>query len=113
MQTVAGNVEAEGARAAGGRMNVETQGGSNGLHGQGFLFDRQNTWGARNPFTQWVQQTAPATSTAVPVFTPQPFTPPDHETTWGIGVGSHIRRDKLFWFAALDGYHRNDPGCRW
>jgi hypothetical protein len=44
------------------------------------------------------------------VFTPEPYTPPDHETTWGIGVGSRIRRDKLFWFAALDGYNRNDPG---
>jgi len=108
-QTIAGNVEAGGAHAAGGRMNVETQSGSNGLHGQGFVFDRQNTWGARNPFTQWVQETAPATSSAVPVFTALPFTPPDHETTWGIGVGSPIRRDKLFWFAALDSLQRNDP----
>jgi hypothetical protein len=110
VQTVAGNVASEGARAAGGRVNVETQRGSNGLHGQGFLFDRQNTWGARNPFTQWVKETAPATSIATPVFTPESFTPPDHETTWGIGLGSHIRRDKLFWFAALDSNHRNDPG---
>jgi hypothetical protein len=91
-------------------MNVETRSGSNDLHGQGFVFDRQNTWGASNPFTQWVQQTAPATSTAIPVYTPQPFTPPDHEMTWGIGLGSHIRRNKLFWFAALDSLHRNDPG---
>jgi hypothetical protein len=30
--------------------------------------------------------------------------------TWGIGVGSRIRRDKLFWFAALDGHQRNDLG---
>jgi hypothetical protein len=27
-----------------------------------------------------------------------------------MGVGSQIRRDKLFWFAALDSYQRNDPG---
>ncbi len=110
VQTVAGNVEANGARAASGRINVETHRGSNGLHGQGSLFDRQNTWGARNPFTQWVQETAPATATAVPVFTAMPFTPPDHEIKWGIGLGSHIRRDKLFWFAALDSLRRNDPG---
>ena len=109
VQTVAGNVEAAGARAAAGRMNVETEHGSNGLHGQGFVFDRQNTWGARNPFTQWVQETAPATATSVPVFTPQPFTPPDHEITWGLGIGGDIRRDRLFWFAALDSLHRNDP----
>jgi hypothetical protein len=110
VQTAAGNEEAEAARVAGGRMNVETRGGGNGLHGQGFYFDRQNTWGARNPFTQWVKETAPATLSVSPVFTAEPFTPPDHETTWGIGLGSPIRRDKLFWFVALDGYQRNDPG---
>jgi len=54
VETVAGNVEAAGERAAGGRVNVQTQRGANGLHGQGFFFDRQNTWGAQNPFTQWV-----------------------------------------------------------
>ena len=106
VRTVAGNVEAEGAHAAGGRMNVGTERGSNGLHGQGFLFDRQNTWGAQNPFTQWVKETAPATQTTTPVFTAESYTPPDHETTWGMGVGSQIRRDKLFWFAALDVYKR-------
>ena len=109
VQTTAGNVEAEGDRAAGGRMSVETERGENGLHGQAFFFDRQNTWGAQNPFTKWITETAPATETTVPVFTPQPYTPPDHETTWGFGMGSQIRRDKLFWFAAVDGYHRNDP----
>ncbi len=120
VQTAAGNAEAEGARTAGGRMNVETQRGMNGLHGQGFFFDRQNTWGAQNPFTQWITETTPATHTGllptVPVFDnglngkPESYTPPDRETVWGIGVGSQIRRDKLFWFAALDSYHRNDPG---
>jgi hypothetical protein len=110
VETVAGNVEAAVDRATGGRMNVETERGANELHGQGFLYDRQNNWGARNPFTQWVKETTPATGTTVPVFTPESYTPPDHETTWGIGVGSRIRRDKLFWFAAVDGYQRNDPG---
>ena len=124
VETVAGNVEAAGARAAGGRVNVQTQRGANGLHGQGFFFDRQNTWGARNPFTLWVTETAPATLTynpsgpplSVPVFDnglsgpPESYTPPDHETTWGVGLGSQLRRDKLFWFAALDGHQRNDPG---
>jgi hypothetical protein len=127
VETAAGNVEAEGARAAGGRMNVETQHGANGLHGQGFLFDRQNTWGARNPFTQWVTETsefaplAPFNTALFPVFDnfqyssgqsgpPESYTPPDHEMVWGIGAGSQLRRDKLFWFAALDGYNRNDAG---
>ena len=110
VQTAAGNAEAEGARTAGGRMNVATARGTNGLHGQAFGFDRQNTWGAQNPFTQWVKETAPATSTTTPVFTSESYTPPDHESVWGIGLGSQIRRDKLFWFGALDSYRRNDPG---
>jgi hypothetical protein len=112
VETVAGNVEASADRAAGGHMNVETQRGANELHGQGFVFDRQNIWGAQNPFTQWVKETTPANGTTVPVpvFTSEPYTPPDHEMTWGIGVGSRILRNKLFWFAALDGYQRNDPG---
>ncbi len=110
VETASGNMEAEAARAAGGRMNVETQHGGDQLHGQVFLFDRQNTWGAQNPFTQLVKETAPGTLTTTPVFTSVPFTPSDRETTWGIGAGSRIRRKKLFWFAALDGTQRNDPG---
>jgi hypothetical protein len=124
VETVAGNAEAEGMRTAGGRVNVETARGTNGLHGQGFLFDRQNTWGAQNPFSQWVKETVPAMLTynpsgpplSVPVFDngpsgkPESFTPADHETVWGIGLGSQLRRDKLFWFGALDSYNRNDPG---
>ncbi len=110
VQTVAGNVEAQASRGAGGRVEVTTQSGSNQLHGQAFAFDRQNTWGAQNPFTQWVKETAPATNSTTPVFTPEPYTPPDHETTLGVGAGGRIRRDRLFWFAALDANHRNDPG---
>ncbi len=108
VEAAAENVEAS-ASAAGGRLNVQTEQGANGLHGQGFLSDKQNTWGAQNPFTQWVKQTQPASGSAVPVFTAFPYTPPDHELVWGFGVGRHLRRDKLFWFAALDSYHRNDP----
>jgi hypothetical protein len=113
VQAVAGNAEAEGARASGGRVNIETARGGDSLHGQGFFFDRQNNWGARNPFTQWVENSG---SAAAPVFTPTPYTPADHETVWGVGVGAPIRRGNgggpgsIFWFAALDGYRRNDPG---
>lgn len=110
VQAVAGNVAARASRAAGGEMTVETERGGNTLHGQGFLFDRQNNWGARNPFTQWVKETAPATFETSPVFTPEAYTPPDHEMSWGIGVGGRIRHSKLYWFGALDGYRRNDPG---
>ncbi len=111
--TVAGNVEAEGLRSAGGRTTIHTESGGDILHGQAFLFDRQNTWGAQNPFTQLEQFTGfsggPLQGYTSNHASPS-YTPPDHEIVWGLGAGSRIRRDKLFWFAALDSYHRNDPG---
>jgi hypothetical protein len=108
VQTEAGDIEAHAASAGSNRIGVETERGANDLHGQTFVFDRQNTWGAQNPFTQWVKQTASATGTTTPVFTPEPYSPPDREIDWGVGVGGRLRRDKLFWFTALDGYRRND-----
>ncbi|MDR3791800.1 MAG: carboxypeptidase-like regulatory domain-containing protein [Terracidiphilus sp.] len=110
IQTTTGIAESEAGRSAAGRIRLSTLRGTNGLHGQGFFFDRQNIWGAQNPFTQWVKETVPATSTTIPTFAAQPYTPPDHETIWGVGLGRQIRRDRLFWFAALDGMHRNHPG---
>jgi hypothetical protein len=120
VETATGNMEAEAARAVGGRMNVETERGGEKLHGQGFVFDRQNIWGANNPFSQWVKEIAPANAryNSVPFFASQAYTPAnnpsytpaDREMTWGIGLGSRIRRDRLFWFAAVDGSNRNDPG---
>jgi hypothetical protein len=89
--------------------NIETRQGTEHLHGQVFLFDRQHVLGARNPFTQWVRETSPASGPAVPRFTAEPYTPPDVELRWGIGAGGVLRRPKLFWFGALDGYERNNP----
>lgn len=95
--------------AADSRTNFATQRGTEKLHGQAFVFDRQNLWGARNPFTQWVQETAPASPTTVPAFTAEPYSPGDSEALWGIGSGGVFHRPHLFWFAAFDGYQRNDP----
>jgi hypothetical protein len=109
VESTAGSVEAEASRVVGGHMNVTTQQGGEQLHGQGFIFDRQNSWGARNPFTTWVQQTTAATAGTVPGYTAEPYTPPDHEVVWGAGAGSEWKRRKLFWFGAVDHYQRNDP----
>jgi hypothetical protein len=97
------------AFAAPGLTNVEMQHGTDRLHGQAFGFNRQNLWGAQNPFTQWVQQTALPSPTTVPVFTPRPYSPGDRELLWGAGLGGGIHKPRLFWFAALDGFERNDP----
>jgi hypothetical protein len=109
VQSMATDAMPDGSATAGRRTNVETERGANGLHGQASLFNRQNLWGAQNPFTQWVKETAPATLIAPPTFTPEPYTPSDRETTWDVGAGGRIRRGRIFWFAALGSNQRNDP----
>ena len=109
MQLVGASVAASGIPSSGNRIDVVTHRGTNGLHGEGSFFGRQNTWGAQNPYTQWVQETAPATLIAIPVFAPQHYSPSDQEWSFGSGMGGSIRRDRLFWFAAIEGSHRNDP----
>ena len=122
VETVAGNVEAA-ERATSGAQMWRPRAAPTAAR-PGFLFDRQNTWGAQNPFTQWVTETSPAVLNydptgpplSVPVFDngldgkPESYTPSDRETTFGAGLGSRIRRKRLFWFAALDGDSRDDPG---
>jgi hypothetical protein len=110
VQVEAVNMAPYATRAAAGWTNLETQRGTNPLHGQAFLFDRQNAWGALNPFTQWVRETQPASLASVPTFTPQPYTPNDLEWTWGVGLGGAIRRNRVFWFASFDSHQRNDAG---
>ncbi|WP_263351011.1 carboxypeptidase-like regulatory domain-containing protein [Acidicapsa acidisoli] len=109
MEARTSNSAADQGRSSGGAIRLNTNQGHNGLHGQAFYFDKQNLWGAQNPYTQWVQQTAPASGGDTAQFTAEPYTPPNTRQTLGIGIGSNIRRDKLFWFAALDGLLRNDP----
>jgi hypothetical protein len=97
-------------RLADERANLVTERGSNRLHGQAFAFDRQGLWGAKNPFTSWVQEATPATAITTPTFAAVPYSPDDREWIWGVGAGGAVRRDRLFWFASLDGSQRNDPG---
>lgn len=104
-----GNAPAEAGKNTAGAMNLTTSRGRNGLHGQAFYLNRQSLWGAQNPFTQWIQETAPANGIDTAQFTPEPYSPVNSRQTFGAGIGSQIKRDKLFWFAALDGLLRNDP----
>ncbi|HEY6489373.1 MAG: carboxypeptidase-like regulatory domain-containing protein [Terracidiphilus sp.] len=93
-----------------GGLSIATERGGDKLHGQVFAFSRTNFWGAKNPFTQWTRETAPATLTMIPVFTALPYTASDQEMNWGMGLGSALRGHKLFWFGAVDHVERNDPG---
>jgi hypothetical protein len=99
------NYSAEYGRAAGGVINTVTKSGSNKLHGELFFYDRDNDFGASNPYTQLVVQ-QPGTGN----FIAQNYKPKDWRKQWGFGVGGFIIKDKLFWFYSYDQSRRNFPG---
>jgi hypothetical protein len=109
MEARTGNAPADRGRTPGGGIDLTTSRGGKGLHGQAFYLNKQSLWGAQNPFTQWVRQTAPVSGVETAQFTAEPYTPANTRQTLGFGIGSQLRRDKLSWFAALDGLLDNDP----
>ena len=108
MQARSGNTGAEHTLGPAIAIELTTGRGHEGLHGQAFYMNRQSLWGAQNPFTQWIQQAAPATGIETAQFAGEPYTPADNRQTLGFSAGSRIRGN-LFWFAALDGLLRNNP----
>lgn len=88
---------------------TEFRRGGAGLHGQLALYSRQNLLNARNPFSQWVQETAPAPYAGVPTFTAESFTPPSHNLRASAGLGGQLRYGRFGWFASVDADHRDDP----
>jgi hypothetical protein len=98
------NFSAEYGRAAGGVVNTVTKSGGNELHGQVFLYDRDSSWGASNPFTTIT------TRSSTGEFVTSPLKPSDVRKQWGFNAGGPLRKDKLFWFFAYDQYRRDFPG---
>ncbi len=94
---------AEYGRSAGGVTNAVTKSGTNEFHGGAFLYDRNNSWGARNPL---------ATNTVLVngVFTPVGIKPEDVRYQFGGSIGGPIVKDKAFFFFSYDQQRRNFPG---
>ncbi|HYW74495.1 MAG TPA: TonB-dependent receptor [Pyrinomonadaceae bacterium] len=97
------NYSAEYGRAAGGVINAVTKSGTNEFHGQGFFFDRNNKWGARNP-RSFITQTING------VATPVAYKAPDTRYQFGGAIGGPIVKDKAFFFFNYDEQRRNFPG---
>jgi hypothetical protein len=98
------NYSSEYGRAAGAVINTVTKTGSNQFHGEAYFYDRDNEWGATNPFTRLTTQTSPG------VFASAPYKPKDVRKIWGGGIGGPILKDRLFFFFAVDRYDRDFPG---
>jgi hypothetical protein len=109
LEARASNSPAASEGTSSAAINLVTSHGSSGLHGQAFYLNRQSLWGAQNPYTQRITETAPSSGIDIAQFTPEPYTPPNSRQTFGLGIGRNIKRDNIFWFAALDGLLTNDP----
>jgi hypothetical protein len=98
------NYSSEYGRAAGAVINTITKSGTNQLHGEAYFYDRDNSWGAINPFTTLTTQNADGS------FSSNPYKPKDVRKIYGLGVGGPVIKDRLFFFFAFDRYDKNYPG---
>jgi len=109
-QVNSGVYSAEYGRAAGGVVNSVTKSGTNSLHGQLYFYDRDNDWGAVNPFTKTTVANYTSGNPIPTSFSTLPYKPKDWRKEWGLAVGGPLIKNKLFWFYAYDQYRRNFPG---
>ena len=96
------NYPAEYGGAAGGVINAITKSGTNTFHGSAFFYDRDNTWGARNPrgFQSVLINDARYLV---------PLKPVDTRYQFGGAVGGPLLENRLFFFASHDQQRRNFP----
>ncbi len=99
------NFSAEYGRSAGGVINTVTKSGGNQFHGQLFFYDRDNDFGASNPYTV-LTSLDPVSGNYIT----QNYKPKDWRKQWGFGIGGPIIHDKLFFFYSYDQSRRNFPG---
>jgi outer membrane receptor protein involved in Fe transport len=106
-QVNTGVYSAEFGRAAGGVINAISKSGTNDIHGIAYFSDRDNDWGAFNPYTT---NTTNVGTVAAPSFLTAPYKPIDWRKEWGFDAGGPLKKDKLFWFYGYAQYRRNFPG---
>lgn len=100
-QLVLSNYNAEYGRATGGVINIVTKSGGNEFHGDAFVFGRNKSFQARNPFSGQID---PATGELVPV--KQPYT----RIQTGLTLGGPIKKDKTFLFGSYEYTQREETG---
>src|SRR6201997_884137 len=73
----------ESGRNPGGSVNLSLKSGTNAIHGSAYYYNRNEFFGATNPFTAPVKQEV-------------------RNYNYGFSAGGPILRDKLFWFVTYE-----------
>jgi Carboxypeptidase regulatory-like domain/TonB-dependent Receptor Plug Domain len=90
-----GVYSAQYGRAAGGVITSVTKSGTNQIHGQAYLFDRQSNWNAYNNFTKVTNFVNGSSVSSV-------IKPKDLRKIYGFTAGGPLIKDKLFWIYTYD-----------
>ncbi len=98
-QVVATGYTAEYGRSTGGIMNTITKSGTNAVHGEGFWQMRPRQLSQNSP----IPVLPPGQSTEVFL------APSETLQQFGGGIGGPIKRDRLFYFAAVESQRANTP----
>ncbi|HUK48901.1 MAG TPA: carboxypeptidase-like regulatory domain-containing protein, partial [Terriglobales bacterium] len=90
------NLGPEYGRFAGGVINLTTKSGTNGFHGSGYEFLRNNVFDASGFFARTYDST---TGTTTPIAKPALT-----QNQFGATIGGPIIKDKLFFFSSYEGF---------
>jgi Carboxypeptidase regulatory-like domain len=96
------NDKAEYGGVLGGVVNVVSKSGTNGYHGSGWEFLRNNVFDARDGFKD--VRLNPATGLNSPV-----AAAPFHQNEYGGTFGGPIRKNKTFFFIGYEGWRYSKP----
>jgi hypothetical protein len=91
-QVVNNGLSAESGGASGGSINVITRSGTNDIHGDAFLFAQDAALNARDPFEN------------------EPGKPSFRRYREGLAIGGPARKDKTFYYAAVEQEHNRGQG---
>jgi hypothetical protein len=90
-----GVYSAEYGRAAGGVITSVTKSGTNQIHGQAYLWDRESNWEAYTPYSSITNFVNGQNVTT-------PLKPEDERKIFGFTAGGPLIKDKLFWMYTYD-----------
>ncbi|MFQ5776943.1 MAG: carboxypeptidase regulatory-like domain-containing protein [Terriglobia bacterium] len=103
------NYSTEYGGASGGVINIVSKSGTNKVHGSAFVFFRDDSLDARDPFAigSALAPGDPFSLSAVG----QPVDPPSDRQQFGGTIGFPIRKDKTFFFFGYEGLRRDESAA--
>ena len=99
-QVVASGYSAEFGRSTGGIVNAVTKSGTNDLHGSAFYLARPKDFARKNEFFQALEQRV--NQLAGSTGGTREIKPAPTQQQFGGSIGGPIKKDKMFWFAAIE-----------